>query len=65
MSVGPWGYQEFLDAIANPNHREHAERMRWIGGHFDPRDVDAETLAQAVHSLAKKWSRRPSAPKPC
>jgi len=61
---GPWGYHEFLDAIANPNHQDHAERMRWIGDHFDPSDVDAETLAQAVHNLAKKWSRRPSARKP-
>jgi hypothetical protein len=61
---GPWGYHEFLDAIANPNHQEHAERVQWVGGHFDPSDVDAKTLAQAVHNLAKKWSRRPAARKP-
>lgn len=61
---GPWGYHEFLHAIANPNHQEHAERVQWVGGHFDPSDVDAKTLAQAVHNLAKKWSRRPSARKP-
>ena len=60
---GPWGYREFLDAIADPNHQEHTERLQWIGGHFDPNHVDAETLARAVHSLAKKWSRRPSARK--
>jgi Plasmid pRiA4b ORF-3-like protein len=60
---GPWGYREFLDAIADPNHQEHADRLQWIGHHFDPNDVDAETLAQAVHSLAKKWTRRPSARK--
>ena len=47
-----------------PNHQEHAERVQWVGGHFDPSDVDAKTLAQAVHNLAKKWSRRPSARKP-
>jgi Plasmid pRiA4b ORF-3-like protein len=45
---GPWGYREFLDAIADPNHQEHAERLQWIGGHFDPTKTDAETLAQAV-----------------
>ena len=60
---GPWGYREFLDAIADPNHQEHAEKLQWIGRHFDPNDIDAEALAQAVHSLAKKSTRRPSARK--
>ena len=60
---GPSGYREFLDAIANPNHQEHAETLQWIGGQFDPTNADTETLAQAVHSLAKKWSRKPSARK--
>jgi hypothetical protein len=59
----PWGYREFLDAIADPTHQEHAERLQWIGRHFDPNDVDAEALAQDVHSLAKKSTRRPSARK--
>ena len=60
---GPWGYREFLDAIADPNHQEHAERLQWIGRNFDPNGVDAEALAQAVHGLAKKSTRRPSAHK--
>ena len=60
---GPWGYREFLDAIADPNHQEHAERLQWIGRNFDPNGVDAEALAQAVHGLAKKSTRRPSARK--
>ena len=28
---GPWGYREFLVAIADPNHQEHAEMLQWIG----------------------------------
>ena len=60
---GPSGYREFLHAIADPNHEEHAERLQWIGSHFDPVDANIEVLAQAVHSLAKKWSRKPSARK--
>ena len=60
---GPWGYREFLDAIADPNHQEHAERLQWIGRNFDPNGVDAEALAQAVHGLAKKSTRRPPARK--
>ena len=57
---GPWGYRDFLDAIADPNHQEHAERLEWIGENFDPAITDVEALARAVHSLAKKWSRRSS-----
>ena len=60
---GPWGYREFLDVIADPNHQEHAERLQWIGRNFDPNGVDAQALAQAVHGLAKKSTRRPPARK--
>jgi hypothetical protein len=60
---GPWGYREFLDAIADPDHDEHAERLEWIGGSFDPATVDVQGLAKAVETLAKKWTRKPSAPR--
>jgi hypothetical protein len=60
---GPWGYREFLDAIADPDHEEHAERLEWIGGAFDPTTVDLQGLTKAVDSLAKKWTRKPSAPR--
>jgi hypothetical protein len=60
---GPWGYRDFLDAIADPQHEEHDERLQWIGGRFDPADTHAEALAQAVHSLANKWTRKPTARK--
>ncbi len=57
---GPWGYGEFLEAISDPNHEEHAERLEWVGGHFDPTDPDTEDLTQAVDKLARKWARKPS-----
>jgi hypothetical protein len=60
---GPWGYREFLDAIADPDHEEHSERLEWIGGSFDPATVDVQGLAKAVETLAKKWTRKPSAPR--
>ena len=59
---GPWGYREFLNAFADPNHQEHAEMLQWIGRHFDPNDVDAEALAPAIPSLAELGTRRPSGP---
>jgi Plasmid pRiA4b ORF-3-like protein len=56
----PWGYHDLLEAIADPNHQEHAERLERIGHDFDPRNTDVEALTQAVRGLAKKSSRRSS-----
>lgn len=33
---GPWGYQDLLDALADPTLPEHAERIEWIGKDYDP-----------------------------
>ena len=57
---GPWGYSDFLDAITDPDHEEHAERLEWAGGPFDPTDPDTEALTKAVDKLARTWARRPS-----
>jgi hypothetical protein len=57
---GPWGYRKFLDALADPNDEEHVETRQWIGDHFDPTNANALILAEAVESLARKWTRRAS-----
>jgi hypothetical protein len=33
---GPYGYEMFLEAIADTEHPQHDEFMEWIGGAFDP-----------------------------
>lgn len=33
---GPPGYIEFLQAISDPKHDEHAAMLEWCGGSFDP-----------------------------
>jgi hypothetical protein len=58
---GPWGYGDFLEAIADPAHERHDELVRWIGRDFDPGAVDAAALADAVAALANSWSRKSSA----
>ncbi len=58
---GPWGYQEFLEAIADPKHERHCEFVTWIGVNFDPTAVDVERHARAIAALAKRWSRSPTA----
>ena len=50
---GPRGYHEFLQAVADPDHEQHAEMLTWVGGPFDPTDVNVEDRARAVAALAK------------
>ena len=58
---GSWGYDEFLEALADPAHENHAEMKEWIGEPFDPNAVDVEALADDVAALAKTWARKPPA----
>ena len=50
---GICGYQEFLEAIADPKHEEHDSCLAWIGGEFDPEAFDLKAtnwmLGQASH----------------
>jgi len=55
---GSWGYAEFLDALADPAHANHAEMKDWIGETFDPKAVDVEALSNDVAALAKAWTRK-------
>ena len=41
---GVWGYAEFLEAIADPNHDSHEEMLERIGGKFDPEKFDLEVV---------------------
>ena len=61
---GPWGYDEMLEALADPDHERHAEIREWVGDDFDPHAFDAEPLRANVAALAKRWSRKPAEKKP-
>jgi hypothetical protein len=56
---GPWGYTEFLDAIADPDHEQHDDMTEWYGADFDPEDVPLDHLEAAVADLAARWTRTP------
>lgn len=32
---GVWGYADFLEAIADPDHEEHESFLEWVGGKFN------------------------------
>jgi len=50
------GYEEFLDAMADPKHLEHANLKEWYGGSFDPNKPPADELRFEVLRLAKRWT---------
>jgi hypothetical protein len=37
---GPYGYEQFLEAVMNPRHDEHRQMLAWVGGKFDPEAFD-------------------------
>lgn len=58
---GPWGYEEFLAAMADPKHDRHDEFVDWIGEDaFDPTFIDFDARARALEALARQWSRKPA-----
>jgi hypothetical protein len=48
---GIWGYDNFLEAIQNPDHPEHEEFVEWIGGSFDPEAFDIEDVNRALRRI--------------
>jgi hypothetical protein len=45
---GVTGYFEFLSAIKNPKHKEHASMLVWIGGAFDPEGFDLNEINRTL-----------------
>lgn len=54
---GPFSYPDFLEAIADPEHEQHAEMIAWVGEAFDPEVADVNALTAAVATLVKRWTR--------
>jgi hypothetical protein len=52
---GIWGYEEFLAAVADPDHDEHDRFLEWVGEEFDPERFD---LAAVNRALAPARRRR-------
>jgi len=56
---GAFAYREFLAAMADPNHENHAMTREWWDADFDPAVVPFDRLTAAVAALARKWNRKP------
>lgn len=47
---GPWGYADYLAAIADPKHEQHEERLEWRGP-FDPDAFAAKKATSAMRMV--------------
>jgi len=45
------GYDNFLQALKDPDHPEHQEFLDWIGGTFDPEEFDVDQINQKLRSI--------------
>ncbi|MDT7577571.1 MAG: hypothetical protein QOH17_3904, partial [Pseudonocardiales bacterium] len=59
---GPWGYDDFLEAITDPAHPEHDQRAEWVGAPFDPARFALEEANEAMAWLAWRPLTAPSRP---
>ncbi len=50
---GPPGYQEFLEVIFEPNHREFSNLRGWAGGTFHAEEFDLEAINKALGRI--RW----------
>ncbi len=41
---GPWGYEDFLEAIQDPQHPEHESMLEWVRGSFDPEEFSIDEV---------------------
>jgi hypothetical protein len=48
---GPEGYEDFLAAIADPEHPRHAEMREWIGRPFHPDEFDPARISTLLRRL--------------
>lgn len=52
---GVWGYGDLLKIIKNPNHEDHSSMFEWLGGEFDPKALDLESVNSHLRKL--QWPR--------
>jgi transcriptional regulator with XRE-family HTH domain len=50
---GAGGYKDFLAAIGDPSHDEHARMLEWVGGRFDPAAFDPRAVR--FDNPRKRW----------
>jgi hypothetical protein len=52
---GVWGYADFLEALADPNHPEHDGLREWAGGRFDPAKFNPAAATRRMRQGLPDW----------
>ncbi len=52
---GIWGYEDFLEAIADPKHPEYQHYREWVGGRFSPTKFDAKKVTREMRQVVADW----------
>jgi len=48
---GIWGYEEFLEAMRDPDHVEHESYLEWWGEQFHPDEFDIEETNRMLQEI--------------
>jgi len=56
---GVWGYVDFLEAIADPEHEAHDDMLEWVGGKFDPEAFDPTLATGRMRRWLPDWREIP------
>ncbi|MCC5993836.1 MAG: plasmid pRiA4b ORF-3 family protein [Rhodobacteraceae bacterium] len=48
------GFEEFLEAMADPEHEQHERMLEWYDGPFDPADIDERRLHMIIENFAAR-----------
>ncbi len=51
---GPYGYEEYVEAMADPEHEEHESFIEWSGP-FDPEAFDAQAATKVMRRGFPNW----------
>ncbi len=51
---GVSGFEEFLDAMTKPRHKQYRQVADWYGGRFEPEDISVATINERLAKLARR-----------
>uniref|UniRef100_A0A7C3LTE7 Plasmid pRiA4b Orf3-like domain-containing protein n=1 Tax=Leptospirillum ferriphilum TaxID=178606 RepID=A0A7C3LTE7_9BACT len=55
---GPWGYENLLEVLKNPEDEGYASWKEWLPEDFDPERFDLDGINRRLSS--RKWTTSPS-----
>lgn len=48
------GFEEFLDAMTKPRHKQYRQVVDWYGGRFEPEDISVAKINERLAKLARR-----------